>query len=372
MRAMFSTTCFALAAAFGLGTMAAAQGSIVVPPGATTADANSLDSEPFAYDQIRHVQYLHQSLLGGLGLNTLIKEIDYRRDASTTTITSMLRYRTPATKTQPVWQIRLGNYTGNVIAPPGDFPTATTAGWTTVFGAKPMNFPDLPKVGTGAQPFDLKFVLDVPFQFTGPHLGIDHFAYEASLGGYNYLVDAVGYVPGGGSADLISPSSLGCPTGQNRASGAAADPGGGDLVFDLFGAQPAKLVSACLGASSTSWGAIALPLDLSSVLLLPGCNLYCDLTVTVPLVTDGAGAAQLRVPIPADPALANGTLYGQWVVRDTRVNPAVGLATSDGLRFTFGGELVPQMSVVSAFAFLAQGRNGFVQPGHGPVVKIAW
>ena len=96
-----------------------AQGSIVVPPTAAAAEAKSAASEPFAYDQVRHVHYLHQSLLAGLGLNTLVKEIDYRRDATAGTITTMLRYRTPATKTQPVWQIRLGNYAGSVVAPSG-------------------------------------------------------------------------------------------------------------------------------------------------------------------------------------------------------------------------------------------------------------
>lgn len=372
MRLPIPTLLLCLAATLGPSRAPRAQGSIVVPPSAAATEATSAASEPFAYDEVRHVHYIHQSLLLGLGLNTLVKEIDYRRDSTASTITTMLRYRTPATKTQPVWQIRLGNYSGSVIAPVGDFPTATTAGWSTVFSAKPVNFPDLPLVGTGAQPFDLKFVFDVPFQFTGPHLGIDHFAYESAVGGFVYLVDAVNYQPNGGSANLITPSSLGCPSGQNRAYGASADPGGGDLVFDLFGAETGRLASACLGTSSNAWGSLPLPLDLTNLLLLPGCKIYCDLAVTLPVVTDGAGAAQLRVPVPADPALANGTLYGQWVVRDSRVNPAVGLATSDGVRFTLGSEVLPQMSVVSAIANLAQGRAGFVQPGQGPVVKIVW
>lgn len=349
----------------------AAQGSAVVPPSSATSEGNSADSEPFAFDQARHVHYVGQSLLTSIAPNTLIKELQYRRDGDSSTITSMLRYRTPATKTQPVWQIRLGNLTGNVLAPPPEFPTATTGGWTTVFSAKPMNFPDLPRVGTGPQSFDLKFVLDVPWQFTGQNLGIDHFAYEANVGGFNYVIDAIGYIPGGGSAGLIAPNSLGCPANQNRAYGASADPGGGDLVFDLFGAEANKQASACLGSSSTTWGSLALPLDLSS-LLLPGCKIYCDLAVALPMLTDGAGAAQLRLPIPANPSLANGVVFGQWVVRDSRVNPAVNLATSDGIKFTIGSEIAPQMSVVSAIAVLAQGRNGFVQPGRGPVVKLVW
>ncbi len=350
-----------------------AQGSLIVPAGAATADGASADQEPFGYDQARHVQYVHANLVAGMPLNTLVKELQYRRDGAAPNPTFTRARGT--TKVKPVWQIRLGNVLGtvNVMQPPSEFPGVADPNWTVVFTPKQVDFPDLNLVGGGGpQNFDIKFLFDVPWQWKGPTLGIEHYVAETNNAAYVYIADAAAAPPSSGSADLITPQSLGCPKNQNRAYGASASPGQGDLVFTLFGAPATAGAFACLGASSTQWGSLPLPFDLTASLALPGCFVYCDLVVAIPRPTNGSGSSELRAPIPADAGLAGGTVFGQWVVQDSRVNPAVNLATSDGLKFTLGGGLGPQTSVVSAIANLAGGRSGFVQPGRGLVFTLVW
>src|SRR5690349_15063012 len=91
---VLAATPFCLA---GLASPLLAQGSIVIPPGTAAVDGNSADVEPFGYDQVRHVQYVHQSMLVGLAPNTLIKELAYRRDGNVTNPAICVRYRTIAT-----------------------------------------------------------------------------------------------------------------------------------------------------------------------------------------------------------------------------------------------------------------------------------
>ena len=65
------------------------------------------------------------------------------------------------------------------------------------------------------------------------------------------------------------------------------------------------------------------------------------------------------------------------IVADDRVNPAVNIATSDGLRFTLGndvGTAALGMSVVSLAGNLASNQRtpGFVQRGRGLVFQLGW
>ena len=85
-----------------------------------------------------------------------------------------------------------------------------------------------------------------------------------------------------------------------------------------------------------------------------------------------AAAAPARAGTPASASVAGATLYGQWVVQDSRVNPAVNLATSDGLRYTIGTQLPAAMSTVNGSGQFANGATGYVQLNRGYVVQFGW
>jgi hypothetical protein len=348
-----------------------AQTSAVVPPANATAEGNSLDLEPFGFQQINHLQYVDRSLLTAVPAASSINQVAYRRDYATYTVTPMRRLirNAPATA---IWEVWMVNYTGPVLNPTNNI---RRAGWTNVMTPILVNFPDLAR-GTGpTAPFDLQFMLDRPFLYSGGSLGIGHYAYETTGGTVTYLMDSVVSSVTTGSADRISPSSVGCPAGENRCEASAPNPGAGNLEFYLYGAKPLTLAAAYLGTNTTDWLGVPLPLNLGVVGLAP-CNVYTDLAVAIAGVqTNIAGVAAARTPVPADEALISATLYGQWIVDDDRVNPAFPVATSDGMRFTLGpalGQFSIPMSIVSAGQFLANGATGFVRPGEGLVFRLSW
>ena len=350
-----------------------AQGMAVVPPANAAVDGNSLDLEPLGLDQCHHVQYVDRSLLTAVPPNATLKELAYRRDSS---LTGAMTRRASV----PIWQINMGNYAGSALNPEPQFPQATS-GWTTVFSAKQVNvaqFPDLTLPATGLPSFDVKFVFDQPFVFAGPGLGIQHYVYEGRNQTYYYYMDSVQSVEVPGTVDLIVPGaggSVGCPAGANRARGTAPNPGG-TLELFLFDAPSSAIAFAAFGSNTTSWSGVPLPLDLAP-LGLAGCSVYTDWQVIVPRTANPSGIAEFRAPVPNNKSLAGASIYAQWAVRDDRVNPQLGLATSDGLHFTLGpsaGASVVPMSIVSNAGGLAgnQRTPGFVQPGHGLVFRLAW
>lgn len=357
--------------------VSAAQGTHVVPPAYATQPGNSPDIEPFGFDRVRHVQYVDRSLLTGIPNNALLRGLAYRRTPQLTVPATMER-KSARGFTLAIWQIRVANYGGPVLNPPSTFPSPSDPVWSTVFAARAIdhttNCPPLTLPSTGLPPFAVSFPFDVPMPYAGQGLGIEHYAYESVAYTYAYLIDGVWSQPSSGTVQPISDSAVGCPAGQNRAQGAAPNPGGGSLDFHLLGAESRVAAIAFLGASKTLWSGIPLPLALAQV-GLPGCHVYTDLTLPFATATSTAGTAEIHPQVPADPSYLGATLYGQWVVRDTRVNPAFPYATSDGLAFTLGRELGHSpiaTSVVSGTDANAQQRVGLVQPGRGAILRLNW
>jgi len=354
-----------------LAAALAAQTSAVVPPANATVDGNSLEQEPFGYDQITHLQYVDRSLLGAVPNGALLNQIAYRRDWDSTAGVATMQRVGRSGPTSAIWEIWMVNYTGPVLNPTNNI---QRTGWTNVMTPTLVSFPDLPRGAGPTAGFDLSFALDRPFVYGGGSLGVSHLVYETAATTYAYFADAVVSLAGGGQARRIGDGTLGCPAGENRCEGFAPNPGAGNLEFYLYGGKPSAPAVAYLGGSSTSWMSVPLPLPLG-FLQLPTCSIYTDLLVPLPTFTNVGGLASMRVPVPADPALARATLYGQWLLQDDRVNPAVNLATSDGLAFTLGptvgGYQIP-MSMVSAANNLARGRSGFVRPGEGLVFRLSW
>ncbi len=359
-----------------------AQNSLVLPPTQTAKEGNSLDHEPFGTDRIRHAHYIGREYLAALPNQASLKSLAYRRDGELKTPAVMTRtFRT--TKPKPVWTVRLGNdpRTGGLNPPPYTYPDANATYMTMVVNGMPFDFPDLTLPASGLPAFSIKFMFSRPFVYNPansnprPHLIIDHYAYETQNRNYTYMIDCVqGSSQEPERAVLTSATSFGCPKGQNRATGLAGNPGAGSLDFYLFGAPQTATVWACLGASETSWSGLPLPFDLGAI-GLSGCKIYNDQTVVIPQQTNTSGSASFSTPIPGNASLAGRSLYGQWVVSDTRVSKTTPYATSDSLKWTLPktlGNGQPEVAVVSAIGSNARSRSGFVQPGRGPVVQINW
>lgn len=349
----------------------AAQNTAVVPPANTSVEGNGLDQEPFGYDQITHLQYVDRSLLTAVPPSALLTQIAYRRDWGSTSAQATLQRIGRQGPSSAIWEIWMVNYTGAVLSPTNNM---RRAGWTNVMTPTLISFPDLPRGAGPTAPFDLAFVLDRPFAYTGGALGVSHSAYETAGTTYNYWIDSQVSSATFGQVDRISSTSVGCPAGENRAQGVAPNPGAGDLEIYLFGGKPSSPAVAYLGTNTTSWLGAPLPLGLGFV-GLNGCAIYTDLVVPLPAFTNIAGHASMRVPVPAEPGLTNATLYGQWLLRDDRVNPVVNFASSDGLSFRLGGAVggytVP-MSVVSGAQNLARSGTGFVRVGEGAIFRLSW
>jgi hypothetical protein len=170
---------------------------------------------------------------------------------------------------------------------------------------------------------------------------------------------------------LLGPATFGCPSGQNRAYGTSGSPGFGQIQLTLNGALPSVVALAGFGTTTTSWNGLTLPFDLTAM-GLPGCTLYSAMTLQVGTTTSGSGSAQYSFPIPPNPLFAGAVLYGQWLVSDTRVNPALPVAVSDAIKFTVGDATQAAMTTVSVADGLQGGSTGFVNVGRGYPVRIGW
>jgi hypothetical protein len=235
------------------------------------------------------------------------------------------------------------------------FPTATLPG-----GGGPANW-------------DITLPFDVPFVYSGGNIGIEQYAFESNSTVYTYFVDAIGTQPSAGNVLLLTPTSVGCPLGENRSAGFAPNPGG-IMQLLLFGAPPSTLAFANLGFDSTSWQGIPLPLDLS-VLGAPSCWLYISPVSTILVPVDAGGLGSFFMPVPNNSIYLGFNLLSQWAIIDDRINPNFPITSSDALQFTMGtvpGGVPIPMSVVSGVNTLASGTIGYVGIGRGCVFRLHW
>ncbi|MHC4512835.1 MAG: hypothetical protein ACYTKC_04050 [Planctomycetota bacterium] len=378
-----ASACTALAAILFAAAPAAQSNSLVVPPAYATTEGNTLD-RGLGTDQIRHQQYIHTSLVN-TALNKSIKELRYRRDGNINRVNGTIvepMSRKPVRSTIPVpnWRVLMGNYSGDVMNPGPTYITNNTTLFTGVLNIGPQpgpnaNMPDLALPASGLPPFDIRFPFGSPFALRGPHLIVEHFSNATRNATYHYYTDAVWSLPSGfGDVDLISQTTLGCPAGQNRVYGVAPGPGGGNFELYLFGAPNSARCAAVFGGNTKTWGGRTLPLNLG-FMGLGACNIYTDLTGWIFTNTNLAGFAELRTPVPNNKSLAGIVFYNQWLVVDPRVNPAIGLAASDGVKVTLGtkmGSPIIPMSVLSGEGNYAQNRTGFTTRGTGNVFQLIW
>jgi hypothetical protein len=352
-----------------LATALPAQQVLVVPNARATSEGNSLDVKPFGYRQVRHEHYIGRPQLLPLGSAATIRSLSYRRDGE---IAGTFIRTDDATTT---WAVRMANVTVNPLDPGTAFVPA--AQLTTVFTPKVVSWPQLPPPPVGrAAPFNISFVLDVPFSYTGGHIVISHFCYSVSMGGivvFGYFCDAEG--PGPGGAGTVTGFGAGCPAGESRATGIAPNPGGGSLALFLHGGVPGTVTLACVGSSDQSWNGVPLPLALDGI-GLPGCSLYTDLRIIVPASVQASGLAETSLPVPADPSLSSARLFAQFVnLQDPRINAQLRITTSDALDLRLGTSLggqTPETSVVVATFAQANATGGLLYSGEGPVVQLGY
>jgi dienelactone hydrolase len=129
------------------------------------------------------------------------------------------------------------------------------------------------------------------------------------------------------------PYGAGCTAAT--AVGFAPNPGAGRIQLFEVGVAPGVLPIAVLGTSSSSWGAVTLPLPLSG-LGLPGCSLLTD-PASTSWTTPAGNVAEYTLAVPPSPALAGAQVFGQWWnAFDASISSSLPLTTSNGVAFTLG------------------------------------
>lgn len=89
-----------------------------------------------------------------------------------------------------------------------------------------------------------------------------------------------------------------------------------------------------VGSSRLFFGSLRLPLDLG-LLGAPGCRLYTDSILTIPVSVSRSGTAAVSIFHPDDPVLIGATFHTQYALWKPGAN-ALGLLWSNGLTTTLG------------------------------------
>lgn len=358
--------------------------TFVVPPAYALIPGNGLEQGVFGFDQSRYCQFVDKAELGGLPIASKLKELRYRRENERLDkiYSSWEPMRRRTNTALPNWEIRVGNFAGNYDALSTIYENAANkVTMTTVFAAQlnlTTHCPTLtaPANASTPAPFAMLFPFNVTtVMYSGLGLCVNHKVYATRNYSHNYFVDSIQtQQSNGGSVDLISPTSLGCPKNYNRVYGTAPNPGAGSVKLHLFGATPNKPAISFLGASAMSWNGSPLPINLS-ILSMASCNIYTGLTFPINMMTDLAGIASLSLPVPANSAYIGAVVYNQWAVAGDRVNPAMGFELSDGVRIKIGpkvGGNTLRMSVISALGGPSRSSAGYLRENEGAIFQLVY
>ncbi|HKB15588.1 MAG TPA: hypothetical protein VKF62_05950 [Planctomycetota bacterium] len=230
---------------------------------------------------------------------------------------------------------------------------ANVSGAATVVYSGTLSLPSIPSFsGPGPYPFVWTIPLQTPYVYTGASdLLLDLSILGSSVPGANAPLDSVGILgdavsrqvsvgnPSAGSADfgdtgglitrvsyesLFAPFGAGCAGAGGYvpsigASGGAPTLGNASFAITLANATGGGSAFLVLGASDVSWLGVPLPIDLAPF-GGPGCPLLVsgDVLIAWPVSGSGpgGGSALVPTPIPANPSLAGGTAFVQWIPSD--------------------------------------------------------
>lgn len=234
-----------------------------------------------------------------------------------------------------------------------------------VFKRKKVNLPTVPNNAWAVAPFPF----DRPFPWPGTHLEWRANVYGNSNNNkfFTYPLDAFG----GYGSSVRTGSKLGCRSANGGVrpasmSGSVAGPGGFASFFGLSQVRQAGIRSLLtLGTSSTNWGGIKLPFDMTP-LGAPGCWIVNDVAATLATVTDSLGIARIRFNIPNNPGLQGQKFLTQFAFLQPGANP-FGVFTSDGRTNTIGVD--PGISRIYAVGNPG-GTGGSLQRGFGLSIAL--
>ena len=298
--------------------------AVVSPRGAATGLGNRQNRIPFSWIPTAYQQVHHRDSFSS-------------RAPRTITVLRLRMARNQANQPGNTVDLELhmaASPNDNVAASPVFAHNVVPGTEVAVFARKVVSLPTVPD-----NSWAIAFPFDVPFAFTGS----THSSWRALVFGngngnrdFDYPLDM--WANDGASTDNGPPTGCASATGTGPAVHTAAllHPGG-ESVFEAHahvgGGLPAVLG---IGISSTSWGGVPLPFDLTP-LGARGCFLRNDFALTLAGTTQPYpnGTVVIRVKVPADPRFADATFYSQFAFLQAGAN-TLGLFTSNGLRHTLG------------------------------------
>ncbi|MGB3965492.1 MAG: prolyl oligopeptidase family serine peptidase [Planctomycetota bacterium] len=131
----------------------------------------------------------------------------------------------------------------------------------------------------------------------------------------------------------------GCPVPEPIAVGFAPNPGAGTLQLFETGIPAGVLPIACLGTSSTQWGALSLPFPLDGLGLL-GCSVVAEPLSLHSTILPANGVAEHTLPVPGSAALTGAQVFAQWLnAGDPAISTTLPLTFSNGVAFTLGTQV---------------------------------
>ena len=302
-----------------LGAAAVAQVPVSISPaGGATALGNANNSIPFSWSPCTY-QQVHNadsfSTAGPLAVNRMRMRMasGFANTPGATVDLELFFAQCPttaATATVP--------YTNNIVA----------ASEVNVYTRKMTALPTVPD-NSWAVPFPF----DAPFVWPNTNLSWRANIYGNSQNNaiFTYPLDAFSGSAGVATLGTGCRATNGTANTTHSTSGGAL---GGTLTFTgssgIASPDPAFLL---LGVSSTMWGAIPLPFDLTS-LGATGCNLYTDIVTFVSMVTTPTGTISYPVPVPLNRSLTGQALLSEFLFMNSGANP-LGAVTTNGRRTTF-------------------------------------
>jgi len=351
--------------AFGIADVVA-QSTRVVPAANATVEGSGASYHPFGTTAPRVQQVWTGSSITSTA--AFIDGFSYRCNAP--------RRQTIQGRSYPNLTLEFGSTSVTPATMSTTFASNITSTMTTVFSGA-YNLPSQPATKTSPSPFDIKFSWTQPFVFAGNSGNLlADFKVPGTGRQAGYSVDA--FVAGGGSGQAArpfgTPGKFSSPeTARLMASNQAMTPGG---TLDVMCRPFSKNYTGNLmfGLSKTTWGAIALPLDLA-LIGAPANNLYVSMDLVVPFNTaasrNGIGS-RFQVPIPVQTPIGL-VFYAQAYYVDAAAN-AAGLVTTRGLGLTIlkasGGSSVTNQ-LASMDSTSATGRFTFGTVMGGPIVQFA-
>ncbi len=195
---------------------------------------------------------------------------------------------------------------------------------------KQVNLPTVPN-----NDWAITFPFDNIYVWTGTHLEWRANVYGNSNGNqiFTYPLDA--WSSSGAASNLGTGCiAAGATAAASLTSGTASL--GGTMTFTATsGVATVSPLLLTLGDSSTLWGAIPLPFDLTG-LNAPGCRIFNNILATIPSATNSSGSASIPLAIPNLPGLGGATFLAQAVIVDGTFN-GLGLITSNSRSLKIAG-----------------------------------